>query len=86
MERGYTCNRFPFLQIGSAVKFEGGLFVTEDPALQQLIESNEWYKVLIHPREVRSHHAPKPVESEVSEEPTPSAGVVSGLRGTRRER
>lgn len=37
----YTCARWPYLTIGKRVKFEGGLFETDDPELQKVIEGNK---------------------------------------------
>lgn len=35
----YRCARWPFLKMGMHVAFQRGVFVTDDPALQELIES-----------------------------------------------
>jgi len=50
-KRGYVSNRFPELVLGERVRFENGVFETDDPAVIALIESNEWFGVHIHPRE-----------------------------------
>lgn len=34
----YVCPRWAGLRIGTKIKFEGGVFVTDDPALQEWIE------------------------------------------------
>lgn len=49
--REYVSNRFPGLQIRDAVKFEAGLFRATTPEQVELIESNDWYGVHIHPRD-----------------------------------
>lgn len=43
MKKTYACDRYPNLQIGETVRFENGLFTTEDPAQQQLIEARDYY-------------------------------------------
>lgn len=85
MKKSYVCNRFKSLSIGSSIKFEGGEFTTEDEALQGVVESNEWYKVHIHPKE----HYPvnKPATAPApEEESSDGGGVSSGLRGTKKMR
>ena len=49
--KGYVSNRFPYLQIGNHIRFQGGLFETDDETLQALVEQNEWFNVHIHPRD-----------------------------------
>lgn len=49
--REYVCNRFPSLQIRDAVHFEAGLFKATTQEQIDLIESNDWYTVHIHPRD-----------------------------------
>jgi hypothetical protein len=79
MARAYVCNRFPFLKIGEAVAFHNGLFETDDPELQALIERNDWWGVHIHPRDVPvGDVAPQPLDPVVSE-----ARVRHGARSSR---
>tara|TARA_Y100000310_G_scaffold63288_2_gene58700 strand:+ start:199 stop:396 length:198 start_codon:yes stop_codon:yes gene_type:complete len=49
--RAYVCNKYKYLRVGSKIKFEGGLFVTDDLALQQLIETNDLWQIHIWARE-----------------------------------
>ncbi len=51
--KGYVCNRFKSLSIsiggGKAIEFSRGLFRTDDPDIQKLIEGNGWYGSYIRP-------------------------------------
>lgn len=40
-KKTYICAKWPCLAIGKRVKFEGGLFETDDPEIQKMIEGNE---------------------------------------------
>lgn len=40
-KKTYTCAKWPCLAIGKRVKFEGGLFETDDPETQKIIEGNK---------------------------------------------
>lgn len=40
-KKTYICAKWPYLAIGKRVKFEGGLFETDDPELQKMIEGNK---------------------------------------------
>jgi len=44
----FVCNRYPFLKIGKQVWFQDGLFTTEDPELQKMIEANSSFGIHIH--------------------------------------
>lgn len=46
--RIYVCNLWPKLQIGKDVKFSGGMFETDKPDLQSLIEGNAAFGSSIH--------------------------------------
>ena len=52
MKVGYSCNLWKSLHIGAPkgkeIKFEGGLFETDDEELQGIIESNDQFTVNIH--------------------------------------
>ena len=53
MKVGYSCNLWKGLHIGSglkdkSIKFEGGLFETDDEELQSIIERNDQFTVNIH--------------------------------------
>ena len=85
MKRKFVCNRWPFLEIGNLIKFQNGLFVTDDPNLIATIEGNEAYGAQIvdgnTPAEIAA--AKKAHAETTGEEPeAPGAGVTSGLRGT----
>jgi len=43
----YSC-KYPRFRIGSNIKFNDGLFQTENVRLQGIIESNEWFGIHIH--------------------------------------
>lgn len=45
----YSCHKYPRFTLGRKIKFEDGWFVTEDTESQRLIESNQWFRVHIHP-------------------------------------
>jgi transglutaminase-like putative cysteine protease len=47
MKKTYICPRYPFYAIGDKVKFNNGLFITEDPKAIALVETNDWYNVFI---------------------------------------
>jgi hypothetical protein len=86
MEKGYVCNRWPFFEIGPRVKFKRGLFVTSDPELQKLIESNDAYGVQIVDRETAEQRAAAAEVEGAVEEEAPvetGGGAVHGMRGTR---
>jgi len=57
----YTCPRWPFLKIGKAVAFQGGVFETEDPDTIALIERADGYGLHIVPVD----QAPEPTEAAV---------------------
>lgn len=40
-KKTYICATWPYLAIGKRVEFKGGLFETDDPELQKIIEGNE---------------------------------------------
>ena len=67
-KRSYVCNKYPFMSIRNVVKFEGGLFETEDAEAQALVESNDLWMIHIWPKDG------PPVEEEAGGEPDPSAG------------
>lgn len=46
--RSYTCNLWKQLTIGKDIHFQNGLFETDDPTLQDLIEGNNAFGVAIH--------------------------------------
>lgn len=48
--KGYVCNRYPQLRITKRIQFESGLFTTDDPELQALVEKNDLWGLHIHPR------------------------------------
>jgi hypothetical protein len=77
MKRGYGDNRYPFWQIGDLVKFENGVFETEDVALQALIESRPEFGVHIHPRETAEELA-----AGEEEDRRQSPRVHAGLKGS----
>jgi hypothetical protein len=41
--RAYICSRYPGLRLAGAIQFEGGLLVTADPAIQDLVEQSLEY-------------------------------------------
>lgn len=49
MNKGYSCNRFPFLSIGPSINFKDGFFETENAELQKVLESHDWWNVHISP-------------------------------------
>jgi hypothetical protein len=77
MKKSYADNRYPFWQIGDVVKFENGLFETEDLALQALIESRPEFGVHIHPRETAAE-----IEAGEEEDRRQSPRVHIGLKGS----
>ena len=77
MKKGYGDNRYPFWQIGDHVRFENGLFETDDPALQALIESRPEFGVHIHPRETAAELA-----AGEEEDRRASPRVRVGLKGS----
>lgn len=80
-ERAYVCNRFPFLGIGKA-KFQDGLLKTSDPDIQRLVETNEWFNVFIHYRDIPTEPiAEKPTAP--TEPPRKPSGVRFGRVGTK---
>jgi hypothetical protein len=50
--RAYICNRFPSFTIGSEIKFHGGLFVAQSEEQERIIESNDWFGVHVHRRDL----------------------------------
>jgi len=50
MMRRYSCNKYKNYSIRSHY-FVNGLFQTDDPSVQQLIENADGYGVFIHPVE-----------------------------------
>ena len=49
--RAYVCNFFKELQIGNnarGIKFQNGFFETDDPEIQQVIETSQGFGVHIH--------------------------------------
>lgn len=46
--RIYVCNLYRELQIGAKIKFKDGKFMTDDPVLQQQIESRGEFGASIH--------------------------------------
>ena len=54
--RKYICQQWPRLRIGKAVKFSDGVFETEDPEIQALIESRPEYGALILPAPDNGKH------------------------------
>ena len=84
MTRGYVCNRWPFLKIGSHVAFQDGLYETDDLSLQGLIESRDYFGVHVHHKE----HYVTTATSETAEAPPvevekPKPKVTLGRRGSR---
>lgn len=45
--RVYRCRRYPQLTIGKQVRFNNGIFETNDSDLQRIVESNEWFGIHI---------------------------------------
>jgi len=45
--RAYRCRRYPQLSIGKLVRFNNGIFETNDCDLQRIVESNEWFGIYI---------------------------------------
>ena len=85
MKRGYVCNRWPFLKIGSHIAFQDGFYETDDLSLQGLIESRDYFGVHVHHKE----HYVTPTASETAAETTsvepekPKPKVTLGRRGSR---
>jgi len=92
-----TCERFPNLQIGDAIKFQDGTFSTTDPAVWERLKSHEWWDSLIkegkpaapasasaEPAAEPAEGASAPPEAEKSDEESGRfGGVHRGSRGTR---
>ena len=84
MKRGFVCNRWPFLKIGSHIAFQDGFYETDDLSLQGLIESRDYFGVHVHHKE---HYvataAPEIAEKTEGEPERPKPRVVQGRRGSR---
>jgi len=76
MEKGYVSNRYPGLSIGPHIQFRKGLFVTDDPALQKVVEGHAWWKIHIHPQK----SAPPLTEDDEARIAEPVANL--GMKGT----
>jgi len=93
MMRRYSCNKYKNYSIRSHY-FVNGLFQTDDPSVQQLIENADGYGVFIHPvespeeieqmkaaEEAAAAAAEHPGSDEVIIEEQPPV-AVQGARGT----
>ena len=80
-----VCHRFPELQIGADIKFQQGMFETDDPELWRQVEANDWFNVHIFPRDLApSEPEPDAAPSAPDEEPDPATPRVRhGGRGSR---
>jgi len=67
----YASARYPYLSIGSKVKFVNGAYETDDPELQKLIEGRPYFGVSVF---ASKGDKPAPVVEEPS--------VRHGLKGT----
>ena len=84
MKRGYVCNRWPFLKIGSHVAFQDGFYETDDLSLQGLIESRDYFGVQVHHKEHYVTTATTAAaETTQAEEEKPKPKVRLGRRGTK---
>jgi len=86
VKRSYACNKYPSYSIRNHY-FKNGLFETDDPDVQRLIEGADGYGGFIHPVETAEEIARmKEIEAAVAaseppaEEEAPIA--VQGARGT----
>jgi len=86
MLRHYACNKYKSYSIRNHY-FVNGLFATDDPDVQRLIEGADGYGVFIHPVETAEEIAAmKEIEAKaaLSEPPVEEEGpiAVQGARGT----
>ena len=77
MMRRYSCNKYRSYSIRNHY-FVNGLFQTDDPSVQQLIESVDGYGVYIHPVETPEEIAAmKAVEEQAQQPVEPSDAVMA---------
>ena len=86
MKRSYSCNKYKSYSIRNHY-FKNGLFETDDPDVQRLIEGADGYGVFIHPVETPEEVAAmKEIEEKAAlpQEPEPDEPpiAVQGARGT----
>ena len=76
-----VCHRFPELQIGDDIKFQSGMFETDDEVIWQKLQANDWFNVHIFPRDLAPLDAPAPDPDDEPDHTTPR--VRHGGRGSR---
>ena len=77
--KAYVCNRHKSLMIRNVIQFENGLFETDYPDLQALVESNDLWEIHIWPRDL----PPEVAElHEVEDQGAQGGGAFLGMRGS----